>query len=105
MDSNLEKKLQESEAEWADIERLKAAREKKDQKILSIYCAMNRPADIIHTIELLAKYNGLPQHDKEIVENFKNSYPDKITVKLLHAFLDTKDIYKEYLESGGSCDE
>ena len=31
MDSNLEKKLQESEAEWADIERLKAAREKKDQ--------------------------------------------------------------------------
>lgn len=101
MKTDLEYLMQESESEWADIEKKIAIREKQDRKIISIYCSQNKKADIIHTIELLEKYNGMPRHDQDIIANFKNEYPENLKIKTLHAFLDVKDIYEEYLESGG----
>lgn len=87
MDESLECMFQKSEEEWAEIDKLKAMREKKDRKIISIFCADNNPTDVFHTIELL------------------NKYPEKITVPLLHKYFDIKDLYKKYLESGGEYDE
>ena len=101
MDENLEKKFQESELEWAEIEKLKAEREKKDRRIISEFCASNKQADMVQILELLEKYNGMPKHDKDIVSEFENKYPEQLNVKLIHSFLDVKDIYNQYLESGG----
>lgn len=106
MDENLERLFQESESDWAEIQRLTDERAKKDKKIISIYCAKNKRADIIRILELLEKYNGLeqfnglPKHDKDIVDEFKTNFPDSLTVKMIHNFEDTRDIYREYLEYG-----
>ena len=105
MDENLEKQFQESESEWAEIERLKAEREKKDKRIISQFCALNRQADMLQILELLEKHNGMPRHDKEIVNEFRKCYPEELNIKLIHSFLDVKDIYSLYLESGGDDDE
>ena len=105
MDDNLKQLMQESLDEWADIEKRQAEREKKDKKIISLYCSQNRQADIFQIIKLLMKFKGMAGHDKETVEEFKAKYPDQLNVKLLNDFLDVKDLYKEYLESGGENDE
>ena len=47
----------------------------------------------------------MPKHDKEVVEEFKKNYPEELNIKLIHSFLDVKDIYSQYLESGGDDDE
>ncbi|MBD5395897.1 MAG: hypothetical protein HDR71_16920 [Lachnospiraceae bacterium] len=104
MDENLEKQFQESEAEWAEIEEKKAIREKKDKRIISMFCASNNQADMVQILNLLEKHNGMPDHDKEVIVSFKECYPGSLTVKLLHSFLDVKDIYSQYLESGGKDD-
>ena len=75
MDENLEKEFHESESEWAEIEKNKAIRIQKDNRIISRYCAANREADIIHILQLLEKYKGMPNHDEEIVQAFKENYP------------------------------
>lgn len=100
MDEHLEKQFQDSENEWAEIERLTAIRTKKDKRIISQYCAQNNEADIIHTLELLEKYSGMPSHDKEILDQFKENYPKALTVKLIYSFEDMRDIYQDYLEFG-----
>lgn len=105
MDEALEQQFQDSEKEWAEIERLKAIREKKDRRIISIFCAQNDPADMINILSLLEKYSGMPQHDKEIVYDFKRKYPNDLTVKIIHSFLDVMDIYSQYLESGGNIND
>lgn len=105
MDEKLERQFQESEFEWAEIERLKAERKKKDNKIISQFCAANKQADMVRILELLEKHNGMPKHDKEIVYEFKKCYPEGLNVKLIHSFLDVKDIYSMYLEAGGDDNE
>lgn len=105
MDGSLEQKLQESEEEWAEIEKQKAQREKKDRKIISQYCAGYNRADMVQILELLEKHGGMPKHDKDIISEFKNNYPETLTTKLIHNFEDVKDIYSEYLESGGENDD
>ncbi len=105
MDDNLKQMMQESFDEWADIEQRQAEREKKDKRIISLYCSRNRQADVFQIIELLNKFKGMAGHDKDTVEDFKRNYPDKLNVKLLNDFLDVKDLYKEYLESGGDNDD
>lgn len=101
MDESLGKKLQDSEVEWARIQRQIAEREKKDRRIISEYCAKNDIADIYHILELLEKYDGMPDYDKETVVEFRGNYPKKLTVDLIHRYEDLKDIYNNYLESGG----
>lgn len=105
MTDELQKSLQESVDEWGNIEKSKAIQEKKDKKIISKYCAENDPADIYRTLKLLNKYEGLPQHDKIIVESFEAKYPNKLTTKIILDFEDVKDIYSKYLESGGNDNE
>lgn len=105
MDGKLEQELQESAEEWANIKKMEAERVKKDNKIISMFCAENHPADIYTTIQLLLKYNGMPTHDKETVEEFNKKYPGDLNIDLLHRYLDLKDIYHEYLELGGECDD
>lgn len=105
MDKKLEKEFQESEEEWAKIEQLKAEREKKDRKLISKFCASYESADMVNIIALLEKHQGMPKHDIEIVTEFKSNYPSTLSVKLIHSFLDVKDIYSRYLESGGNADD
>lgn len=105
MDKELEKEFQESEEEWAKIEQQKAEREKKDRKLISRFCASYEHADMVNIITLLEKYQGMPKHDKEIVTEFKSNYPSTLNVKQIHNFLDVKDIYSKYLESGGNADD
>lgn len=105
MNRDLEELMQNSLDEWADIEERIARREKQDKKIISIYCSQNDRADVIHTIELLEKYNGMPQHDTDIINNFKEQYPKNLKVQTIHDFLDVQDIYSAYLESGGNADD
>lgn len=100
MDENLEKQFQESESEWAEIEKNTEIRKKKDQRIISKYCATNKEADIVHILKLLEKHGGMPNHDEELLTEFKEHYPKTLTVKMIHNFEDIKDIYSEYLESG-----
>ncbi len=47
MNENLEKQFQESESEWAEIEKSTAIRKQKDKRIISQYCAVNNEADKI----------------------------------------------------------
>lgn len=112
MEDSLIDQLQESEEEWADIEKLRHdllnkenARLNKDKKIISHYCADNKHADITTTLELLLKYSALPEHDEETIKEFKQSYPSKLSVDIIHRFEDVKDIYSSYLESGGEYDD
>ena len=101
MNDNLEEMMEQSEEEWAEIEKQIAQREKKDKKIISMYCAENRLADVVNIIELLEKHNGMPDHDREVVQEFKKQYPQMLTVKVLKSFMDVQLIYQGYLESGG----
>lgn len=108
MDEKLVDQLQESAMEWAAIQKLQYELDKKtegrvskDKEIISEYCARNRYADIISTLELLLKYPGLAKHDYETVQKFKESYPRELTVELIYKYEDVLDIYNEYLESGG----
>ena len=105
MSDNLEEMLEQSEEEWAEIDKKVALREKKDKKIISMYCAENRSADVFNIIELLEKYNGMPDHDSEIVQEFKAQYPKMLKVKTLKSFMDIQLIYHGYLDSGGESDE
>ncbi len=105
MDETLERKLQESEAVWAEIEKMTAEREKKDKRIISEYCASNNSADIYNILELLEKYDGMPEYDQETVTQFKANYPKLLTVNLIHRYEDLKDIYNEYLELGGQTND
>lgn len=105
MTNELQNLLQESVDKWGEIEESMAMQEKKDQKIISKYCADNDPSDIFSTLNLLNKHKGLPLHDKDTVKNFESKYPDKLTTKLILEFEDVKDIYRKYLESGGSDNE
>lgn len=100
MDENLEKQFQESENDWADIQRKTDIRNQKDRRIISQYCAKNKEADIIHTLKLLEKFKGMPNYDEELLNEFRENYPKTLTVKMIHDFEDIKDIYREYLESG-----
>lgn len=105
MDETLEKEFQDSEEEWAEIEKLKAIREKKDKKIISKFCANNDQADMLKILSLLEKYPGMPSHDKDVVFEFKKKYPNELTVQLIHSLLDVMDIYSQYLESGGNTND
>ena len=105
MDEKLEMQFQESEADWAEIEKLTAEREKKDKRIISEFCASNKQADMVRILDLLEKYNGMAEHDKKIVNEFRKCYPKDLSVKIIHNFLDVKDIYSRYLESGGDDNE
>lgn len=100
MNEDLEKQFQESEKEWAEIEKNKTIRMQKDRRIISNYCASNKDADIYHILQLLEKYSGMPTYDEEMINEFKENYPKTLTVKMIHNFEDIKDIYHEYLESG-----
>lgn len=100
MDDVLEKQVQESEEEWAEIEKTIKIREQKDKDIISHFCA-NNYADIARTLELLKKHKGMPKHDQERVNTFDKHYPDNITLKDILGYLDVKDIYRQFLESGG----
>lgn len=102
MDRELDELMQESEFEWSEIQKQIAIREMKDRRIISKFCANNKHGDIIRSIELLEKNEGLPGHDKEVLGNFKQEYPDNLKVRTLHDFLDIQDIYSSYLESGGN---
>lgn len=102
---SFEQQISESLDEWADIQKKMAEREKKDKKIISRFCANNTAADIGHILELLLKYDGMSGDDKKSIEEFKSSYPNKLTIPMLGDFLDIKDIYKEFLESGGENDD
>lgn len=108
MDKDLVDQFQESEMEWAEIQELqfqleekKGKRTLKDQNIISKYCGRNNYADIISTLELLLKYPGLAKHDHETIQKFKESYPNELTVELIHKYEDILDVYSEYLESEG----
>lgn len=105
MTSDLHTELQSSLEEREKIEEALAIRDKKDRKLISAYCAENDPADIYRILDLLIKFNGLPDYDRETVESFKNGYPGKLSVKLILAFEDIMDIYSKFLESGGNDDE
>lgn len=105
MDKLFEKELNDSLDEWVNIDKAIAEREKKDRKIISRYCAENKRADIFGIVELLLKYDGMPQKDIDVVKTFKANYPDNLNTKLLVAFLDVKDIYRNILESGGEYDD
>lgn len=105
MDKELQEMIQESQEEWADIEKTKSIRKKKDLRIVSTFCALNNEADIIRTLELLDKHKGLPKHDKENMDTFKTNYPKELTVDDVANYLDFTDIYRRYLESGGEADE
>lgn len=112
MDEWLLNEVQESEEEWADIERLKRElekkselRTKKDERIIREFCAKNKYADIIRTLELLEKNQGIAKWDREIVQQFKEKYPNELTVPMIQQMMDVKDLYREYLESGGECDD
>ena len=105
MDNTIENQLQESLEEWADIEKLTYERQNKDKKIISKFCAENKAADIYHTLKLLEKYSGLASHDRETVEMMKSKYPQELDAKLLYDYLNMRDIYSDYLESGGECDD
>ena len=112
MDKDLIDQFQDSEVEWADIQRLRYELEEKerkrtlkDQNIISRYCGKNDYADITTTLELLLKYPGLAKHDQETVEKFKECYPKKLTVGMIHEYEDVVDIYSEYLESGGEYND
>ncbi len=100
-----ERLFQESEEEWAEINKRKIIRQKKDERIISSYCAENIEEDILNTVELLLKYRGMAGHDKETVEEFKKMYPDKLNVPLLRKYMDLLDIFEKYLESGGEKNE
>lgn len=105
MSDDLLDQLQESEREWAEIEKTTALRSEKDKKIISRFCAENDYADIKRTLDLLKKHQGLPQHDRDVVKSFESAYPDKLTVLGIHQFIDVRDIYGCYLESGGESDD
>lgn len=105
MNTDFEEMFQESELEWAELNKLIAKREKKDRKIISQFCAANNSADMLHIIELLEKYGNLPQYDCDIVSEFKEKYPKDLTVQLIHAFTDLTDIYSSILESGGEAND
>ena len=49
----LQDMLQTSLAERAGLEELLAKQDKKDKKVISVYCANNNPADIYRTLKLL----------------------------------------------------
>lgn len=100
MNENLEKEFQESESEWAEIQNLTNIRMQKDKRIISKYCASNNDADIIQILNLLEKYRGMPEHDEQIIKEFKENYPKKLTVRMIHNFEDVKELYQEYLEYG-----
>lgn len=101
MDDNIAKGLQESLSEWSTIDKLIAERESKDKRIISTFCAANDPADMMQILDLLEKHKGMPKHDKDIVYEFRDKYPFDLNTKLISNFLDVKDIYSQYLESGG----
>lgn len=105
MNDEIKKALEESIDDWAALDKSKAEREKKDRKIISIFCSKNTKGDMNKIIELLECFDGMAGPDKEIVNDFKTNYPDKLNTKLLYDFLDLKDIYAEYLESGGEYND
>lgn len=101
MYNKLQQQLEESLAEWANIDKEIAERQKKDKRIISTFCAQNTLADMTRILYLLEKYNGMPKYDKEIVIEFKQKYPDNLDAKILSSFLDIKDMYSQILEAGG----
>lgn len=101
MGNEIQEALQESVEEWAKIEKLEAVRKKKDQRIISKYCADNDPADIYRILKLLNRLDGLPSHDKETIKSFESKYPNNLSTKLILEFEDVKDIYSKYLEQEG----
>lgn len=112
MDKRIQEDMQSSMEEWADIQEQKykleqreKERKKKDQQIISRYCASSTKADIFRTLELLLKFGGLPRHDEEIANNFKEAYPKDLTLAKIAEFEDMKMIYKKQLESGGEYDD
>lgn len=104
-EKNLDELMQESAAEWKNIERLKAEREKKDKKIISMFCAENNPSDILKTYKIIIKNQGIPHADKEVVKNFKENYPDSLSIPLILEYKDIIEIYSNILETGGIEDE
>lgn len=97
--------INESEEEWAEIQKNTATRKKKDERIISMFCAENPASDINRTLELLEQYEGMPDHDKKIIKKFKDEYPKELSLSSILGFLDTTDIYHKYLESGGGAND
>ena len=105
MGEDIKSELADSLAEWAKIEQQQAEREEKDKKIISAYIAQNDGADIVRTLELLKKHRYLPNHDIEVIKEFEEHFPQKLTAPILARYLDVTDIYSKYLESGGENDD
>lgn len=105
MEQAFEERLQESLTQWSEIDQITLERQRKDKRLISEFCAMNNKADIIRILTLLIKYGGLPEHDREVVETFERNYPKSLTTKMIAEFNDVRDIYSEYLESGGIDNE
>lgn len=105
MGGDIKSELADSLAEWAKIEQQQAEREDKDKKIISAYLAQNNGADILRTLELLKKYEYMPDHDIEVIKEFEEHFPKKLTTPILSRYLDVADIYSQYLESGGKNDD
>lgn len=101
MGISFEDEIQQSLSEWAEIEKKQELRQKKDERLISQFCADNSHADVIRTLNLLEKYKGMPKHDCERVISFKNNYPDNITVQDIAGYQDVTDLYARYLELGG----
>lgn len=93
--------IQESLVEWAEIDKCTAIRMKKDERIVRQFCAENTEQDIMGILELLEQYKGMSSPDQKIVVDFKQKYPKQLDVKSIADFLDVKDLYSQYLESGG----
>lgn len=101
MGSSYEDELQDSLVEWAKIEEQQILRRKKDEMLISKFCVENDYADVIRTLALLEKRKGMPTHDCEKVQTFKKNYPDSLTIQDIVDFMDVRDLYGRYLESGG----
>lgn len=100
------KELQDSLKEHAEIQERLDIRNKKDQKLISMFCAQNEEADVINTVMLLEKYNGLPEHDRQKIKEIKALYPaGKMTVRHIVDFIEIQNIYAPILESGGNVDD
>ena len=101
MDEKYKEELQESLRKWATIDKILAIQRKKDEPLISRFCANNDPEDINQTIKKLKNHKGMPKHDRKIITTFELAYPDNLTTKILLQYLDLTDIYSDFLRSMG----
>lgn len=101
MDEKYKEELQESLRKWAIIEKILVIQRKKDEPLISRFCADNDPDDITQTINKLKDHKGLPTHDKKVINKFEHAYPDNLTTKIILQYLDLTDLYSDFLRNMG----